>query len=371
MNHNPESYPPVFRKPINESDDQVTITTTLKNPEEEEEEPKRDDIVLDDSSAPVEVVPVIDLQDIITNLEQQHQLEEACRDWGIFRLVNHGVPLKLISQLQDQAQKIFSMSFEAKQTLFNNNGSSSSTPAAVSYFWGTPALTPSGSVLGKVDPKKINWVEGLNVLLSQLPDYQDQASGDPMLESFRVLLEEYGGHMARLARVIFEAILKTLNMDSKQYNSKSQLLSESTGFVRVYRYPKISKADEEESVIGMQVHSDSSVISILNPNQVGGLEVFKDDKWFHVRPILNELIVNLGDMMQAISNDEFASVKHRVKATKDYERFSICYFVFPTEDGVIRSSKYKPFTYKDFQAQVQHDVKTLGFKVGLERFKNP
>ncbi|KAK0605700.1 hypothetical protein LWI29_029756 [Acer saccharum] len=366
----PESYPPVFRKPINESDDQVTITTTLKNPEEEEEEEsKRDDFFLKDSSDPVEVVPVIDLQDIITNLEQQHQLEEACRDWGIFRLVNHGVPLNLISQLQDQAQKIFSMSFEAKQTLFNNNGSS--TPAAVSYFWGTPVLTPSGSVLGNVDPKKINWVEGLNVRLSQPSDYHDQVSGDPMLDSFRVLLEEYGGHMARLARVIFEAILKTLNMDSKQYNSKSQLLSESTSFVRVYRYPKILKADEEEAVIGMQVHTDSSVISILNQNQVGGLEVFKDDKWFHVRPILNELIVNLGDMMQAICNDEYKSVKHRVKANKHEERFSICYFMFPAEDGVIRSSKYKPFTYKDFQAQVQHDVKTLGFKVGLERFKNP
>ncbi|KAI9195159.1 hypothetical protein LWI28_012300 [Acer negundo] len=367
MNH-PESYPPVFRKQINESDDQVTITTTLKNPEEEEE-PKRDDFFLQDSSDPVEVVPVIDLQDIITNLEQQHQLEEACRDWGIFRLVNHGVPLNLISQLQDQAQKIFSMSFEAKQTLFNNNDNS--TPAAVSYFWGTPVLTPSGSVLDNIYPKKINWVEGLNVRLSQLSDYHDQISGDPMLDSFRVLLEEYGGHMERLARVIFEAILKTLNMDSKQYNSKSQLLSESTSSVRVYRYPKISDADEEEAVIGMQVHTDSSVISILNQNQVGGLEVFKDNKWFHVRPILNELVVNLGDMMQAISNDEYASVKHRVKANKHEERFSICYFMFPAEDGVVGSSNYKPFTYKDFQAQVQHDVKTLGFKVGLERFKNP
>ncbi|KAK3206560.1 hypothetical protein Dsin_020606 [Dipteronia sinensis] len=64
-------------------------------------------------------------------------------------------------------------------------------------------------------------------LLSQLSDY-GQVSGDHILDSFRVLLEEYGRHMARLARVIFEAIL---NMDSKQHNSTSHLLSESTGYV--------------------------------------------------------------------------------------------------------------------------------------------
>jgi len=62
-------------------------------------------------------------------------------------------------------------------------------------------------------------------------------------------------------------------------------------------------------------------------------------------------------------------VKHRVKVNKEKERFSICYFVFPAEGSVIQSSKYRPFTYSDFQAQVQQDVKTLGFKVGLERFK--
>ncbi|KAK3206561.1 hypothetical protein Dsin_020607 [Dipteronia sinensis] len=113
----------------------------------------------------------------------------------------------------------------------------------------------------------------------------------------------------------------------------------------------------------MQVHTDSSVISILNRNQVGGLEIPKDDKWLLVQPTLNELI--------AISDDEYTSVEHKVKPNKQDERFSVCYFVFPAEDSVIGSSKYEPFTYKDFQAQAQHNVKTLGFKVGLERFKNP
>ena len=46
------------------------------------------------------------------------------------------------------------------------------------------------------------------------------------------------------------------------------------------------------------------------------------------------------------------------------------YFVVPERDFVIKSSKYKPFTYSEFEAQVQADVKSVGTKIGLPRF-NP
>lgn len=70
-----------------------------------------------------------------------------------------------------------------------------------------------------------------------------------------------------------------------------------------------------------------------------------------------------------MSNGEYKSVKHRVKLNKHEERISICYFVFPSENQLIQSSKYKPFTYSDFRAQVQEDIRTTGFKVGLDKFK--
>jgi len=53
---------------------------------------------------------------------------------------------------------------------------------------------------------------------------------------------------------------------------------------------------------------------------------------------------------------------------KHKERISLCYFAFPGEEVVIESSKYKPFTYNEFRAQVQEDIKALGHKVGLSRF---
>ncbi|MBA0587567.1 hypothetical protein Gorai_000693 [Gossypium raimondii] len=157
---------------------------------------------------------------------------------------------------------------------------------------------------------------------------------------------------------------KNLDLDPKQSESK---LDESTALIRVYRYPpRRSLAGE---AWGMIPHTDSSVLSIVNQDHVGGLEIFKDNKWHLVNPIPNTLIVHIGDMMQAISDDEYMSVKHRVRVKKQEERLSICYFVFPAEESVIHSSKYKPFTYKDFQEQVQKDTRTLGYKVGLQRFK--
>ncbi|KAG2669948.1 hypothetical protein I3760_14G060100 [Carya illinoinensis] len=330
--HNFESYPPIFRRrPESQTQNIDTAFTDAINDDVPDSDP---------------AIPVIDLQCL--NLDS---LGEACRDWGLFRLVNHGIPPALLSHLQDHASKLFSLSFEFKQSLFSS---------PLSYFWGTPALTPSGAALQRGPQKSISWVEGFNVPLGPLSQLEPE---DPVFASFRLLLEEYGKHLARVATTIFEAMVMKLNLNLVEVKSN---LSESTGYVRIYRYPLHSMAN---STWGLDAHTDSSVLSILSQYEVGGLEVLKDNKWLQVKPMSNTLLVNLGDMMQAISNDEYKSVEHRVKLNKHRERISICYFVFPDEGSVIRSSKYKPFTYSDFRARVQEELKTLGFKVGLRNFK--
>ena len=99
--------------------------------------------------------------------------------------------------------------------------------------------------------------------------------------------------MSRIATTLFKAIAKNLNLNPEALDS---YLSETTGTVRVYRYPHCS---EENAALGMEVHTDSSVLSILNQDvEVSGLEVLKNDQWLTVKPISATLIVNLGDMMQ-------------------------------------------------------------------------
>ncbi|CAK9170781.1 unnamed protein product [Ilex paraguariensis] len=325
-----ESYPPLFRQ------------TSNTNLGVDSDEPTKQ---VPDSDP----LPVIDLQCI-----NQAKLSEACRDWGMFRLVNHGIPTTLLSRLHEHARKLFSFTFESKQALFTR---------PMAYSWGTPALTPSGEVIEKglnLNVQNLNWMEGFFAPLGQLSQLQTQ---DPMLDYFRLLLEEYGIHQFRLATTIFEAMAEDLKLCLKQ--SKSYL-SPTTGMLRAYRYPRCPEALDQ--ACGLDVHTDSSVLSILNQDE-GGLQIYKDGDWIDVKPIPNTLVINLGDMMQAISNDKYLSAKHRVKVNKHKERISICYFVFPEEDTVIKSSKYKPFTYADFRAEVQQDLKTVGFKVGLQRFR--
>lgn len=110
--------------------------------------------------------------------------------------------------------------------------------------------------------------------------------------STRHLVDEYGRHLGRIATTLFEAMAENLNLGPKQSECK---LEESTGFIRVYRYPPGSKAGE---AWGMIAHTDSSVLSIVNQDQVRGLEICKDNKWLPVNPIPGTLIVHIGDMMQ-------------------------------------------------------------------------
>ncbi|KAK8282160.1 hypothetical protein V6Z11_D08G007800, partial [Gossypium hirsutum] len=188
------------------------------------------------------------------------------------------------------------------------------------------------------------WVEIINFPLVGLLESEFK---DPLLDSFTSLIDEYGRHQARLARTIYESMAKNFGLDSRL--SKSYLL-ESTRFIRVHRYPQIPKGNQ---AWGVGVHTNSSVLSILKQDQLGGLQVFKDNKWIHVKPIADSLIINL----------------HRVKVKKKEDRISINYFVFPQFDCTIQSSKYKPFTYKSFQAQAQKEIETLGLRVGLDNFK--
>lgn len=80
-------------------------------------------------------------------------------------------------------------------------------------------------------------------------------------------------------------------------HKSASYLSHPTGILRVYRYLRCPMADQRW---GINEHTDSSVLSILHQDQVGGLQVLNNHQWLDVKPIRDTLIVNLGDMMQVL-----------------------------------------------------------------------
>ncbi|KAJ3687623.1 hypothetical protein LUZ61_016787 [Rhynchospora tenuis] len=240
------SYPPLFLTPRSHLDPTPQPTTFQPGPTLQ--------------------VPLLDLQRLDTDL-----LSQSCQNLGLIRLTNHGVPPDLSDRLFTLAKEILSFPFESKV--------SELADGAVKYFWGTPAT---------LNLKEINWLEGLHVSVPGLSSPASEAE----FGEFRNLAIEYCEHMARIARTLFNTLAIDLNLDEEQ---TAAYLSESNGMFRAYRYPI---CPNPSSYLGMEAHTDSSVLTILNEDDIGGLQVLHENAWFNIMPVPGTLIVNLGDLIQ-------------------------------------------------------------------------
>ncbi|XP_065619605.1 gibberellin 2-beta-dioxygenase 8, partial [Quercus suber] len=179
-------------------------------------------------------------------------------------------------------------------------------------------------------------------------------------------IDAFGTTASTLAQSLAEILAQSLGIESNFFRENCL---PKTSYIRMNRYPKCTLAPK---VFGLVPHSDSNLLTILYQDQVGGLQLMKDGRWFKVKPNPKALIINIGDLFQALSNDVFKSIKHRVVSPQEVERFSAAYFYCPSNDAVIQSynkpAMYRPFTLREYRQQIQKDVQDTGDKIGLSRF---
>ncbi|KAF7094040.1 hypothetical protein CFC21_096400 [Triticum aestivum] len=95
-------------------------------------------------------------------------------------------------------------------------------------------------------------------------------------------------------------------------------------YARLNYYPNCPKPDH---VFGMKPHTDASVITIVFvDDNVSGLQLQKDGVWYNVPIVPNALLVNMGDVMEIMSNGFFKSPIHRVVTNAEKERLSLVMF---------------------------------------------
>ncbi|KAK2405946.1 1-aminocyclopropane-1-carboxylate oxidase protein [Trifolium repens] len=116
------------------------------------------------------------------------------------------------------------------------------------------------------------------------------------------------------------------------YEQDTQVCSKNTSFRRrvslhfalCHYYPP---CPEPKLTVGTTKHSDNDFLTVLLQDHIGGLQVLYEDKWIDIKPVPGALIVNVGDLLQLITNDKFKSVEHRVLANHVGPRISVaCFF---------------------------------------------
>ncbi|RLM65774.1 flavonol synthase/flavanone 3-hydroxylase-like [Panicum miliaceum] len=249
-------------------------------------------------------LPVVDLAPFLTGDEggiarATEAVREACRTHGFFRAVNHGVPAELLARALDLSAAFFALPDEEKAKVRLAAGSEAPLPAG---YGRQPAhSTDKNEYLVVFDPKL-----GFNV-------YPAEPAG------FRESVEDCRRKLTELGLLIQEILNECMGLPPgflRGYN-------DDRGFdhMTAKRY---FPAMEEENV-GFSEHEDGNCVTFILQDGVGGLEVLKDGDWVPAEPVDGSIVVNIGDVIQVLSNNKLKSATHRV-VRKPVHRHSFAFF---------------------------------------------
>lgn len=168
----------------------------------------------------------------------------------------------------------------------------------------------------------------------------------------RQVVGTYATEARALALRLLEAISESLGLERSHMVAA---MGRHAQHMAVNYYPP---CPQPELTYGLPGHKDPNAITLLLQDGVSGLQVQRGGRWVAVNPVPNALVINIGDQMQALSNDRYKSVLHRVIVNSESERISVPTFYCPSPDAVIAPADalvddghplaYRPFTYQEY-----------------------
>ncbi|KAA8517796.1 hypothetical protein F0562_015270 [Nyssa sinensis] len=269
-------------------------------------------------------IPVIDFQDLFSNdaslrLTTLSLISEACREWGFFQVVNHGVSHELMKRTCQVWHEFFHLPLEVKQVHANS-------PSTYEGY---------GSRLGVEKGAKLDWSDYF--FLHYLPQSLRNHNKWPTLPTeCRELVGEYCDELVKLCEKLMKVLSINLGL-GEEYLQNAFGGKDVGACLRVNFYPKCPQPD---LTLGLSSHSDPGGMTLLLPDHhVSGLQVRRGDDWVTVKPVPNAFIVNIGDQIQVLSNATYKSVEHRVIVNSAKERVSLALFYNPRGDILIEPAK--------------------------------
>lgn len=323
------------------------------------------DVRLTSKEIAFDEIPVIDITPLIDASNPQQvaeQIKYVCEQVGFMYIKNHGVPQQLIDNMYDLTQQFFALSQQDKEKL--------------SIVHSGPTLRGYIPFYGEnVDPEhtrdfkesfdygqhemEVSPFFGPNLMPQELPE-------------FKACCEEYHAAMISLAKKLVSAIALSLGQAADYFE---KLQRKPITIQRILHYPPQTGSISQEE-IGIGAHTDYGFLTILSQDEVGGLQVKnRDGDWISAPPIEGTFIVNIGDLVQTLTNDRYISTLHRVINRGGKERYSIPFFMDLDFDAVVEPvpgcvsdenpSRYTSYTcgqhkYRRFVDSYSHLQGTVG-----------
>jgi isopenicillin N synthase-like dioxygenase len=154
----------------------------------------------------------------------------------------------------------------------------------------------------------------------------------PDLLRFRQPVSEYLNAMNELASTLLGGIAVGVGLDKGFF---ADLMQQPILIQRMVHYPPQSGPIFEAS-IGNGAHTDYGLLTILTQGTVGGLQVrSRQGQWIEAPPRYGCLIVNIGVLMQYLTNDYLVATEHRVINASGQERYFLPCFVDCDSDAII------------------------------------
>jgi isopenicillin N synthase-like dioxygenase len=293
-------------------------------------------------------VPTVDISNpSATSLEA---LDAACRDHGFFLLSGHGLD-DLIGRTWHQTERFFDADRSIKDEIVRDLDN------------------PMGYFDRELTKRKRDNKEVFDFLDPTVPAIDARNRWPRDLSGFRETMTELFDGFSELADRTMSLIHSALELESDSRRRVSG--SRHSSMVRLNCYPVGDPVPEAERAglpplgeTALGYHTDPGTLTLLLQDDTGGLQTESlDHGWIDVPPSPGTIVVNLGDCMQAWTNDRYRAAVHRVVPMTRNRRFSIPYFQNPARETIIEpmpelsstGARYRSFAWKEFMAARAYD----------------
>lgn len=240
---------------------------------------------------------------------------------GFVAVKNHGIPEELIADLYKYVQQFFALPSDIKRkyevegmagqrgyTSFGKEHAKGSDAPDLKEFF------QFGQTAEGNDPIPTEYPQ--NVEVEKIPAFS------PTFRSAYKAFEKSG-------RALLQAIALYLGLDEHYFDSH---IYNGNSILRAIHYPPITH--EPKSAIRAEQHEDINLITLLVGASADGLQILtKQNEWVGVTSLPEQIVVNVGDMLQRLTNNKLKSTTHRVvnppRAMWHTSRFSIPFFLHP------------------------------------------